>query len=176
MFAKRAILITFAALCLPGCMHVFSSTVREKVNTDLSFAALLEDPTSYEGECVLLGGVIVKLTNREDGTLLEIYQTELNNVGKPIGLDESQGRFLGLLDHYVDAEIYRKGRRVTVVGIVRGEEVRTLGEIDYHYPFLAITDIHLWKEELPYWYGPYPWPYWDHWWYRRDPWGYYYWR
>jgi outer membrane lipoprotein len=84
---------------------------------------------------------------------------------------------------YLDSEIYAKGRRVTIAGTVQGEKVQMLGEIEYHYPYLIVKEIHLWVERKgvqyePYyqwglWYDPYPWGMWydpwGPWWY---PWGY----
>jgi outer membrane lipoprotein len=53
---------------------------------------------------------------------------------------------------------------VTVAGEVKGVKVMKLGEIDYHYPYILIKEIHLWKEQKPEIYEPYPW-------YPMGPWG-----
>jgi len=135
------------SLFLSGCAHVISEDILKGVDKEISFEELLEDPDKYQGKIVLLGGVIVKTENKQHGTILEIYQTELDSYGRPINTDVSQGRFLALYEEFLDSEIYRKGRRVTVAGVVRGVEVMKLGEIDYHYPYLLLQEIHLWKDE-----------------------------
>jgi len=134
------------SLFLSGCAHVISEDILKGVDKEISFEELLEDPDKYQGKIVLLGGVIVKTENKQHGTILEIYQTELDSYGRPINTDVSQGRFLALYEEFLDSEIYRKGRRVTVAGVVRGVEVMKLGDIDYHYPYLLVKEIHLWKE------------------------------
>lgn len=161
----RVIALTLAFLC--GCAHVISKDILKEINREITFAELRKNPQVYAGEVVLLGGVIVRTVNKEEGTLLEIYQTALSREGRPVQTDVSEGRFLALYEGLLDSEIYRKGRKVTIAGTVKDEKVMKLGEIDYHYPYLLIRDIHLWKEEQRRRYEPYPW---GPWWY--DPWDY----
>jgi len=77
--------------------------------------------------------------NKNNGTLLEVYQTEINRRGKPIKLDISGGRFLAHWKGFLDSEIYQKGRKVTIVGVVKGEEMIRLGEIDYRCLSLPLS-------------------------------------
>lgn len=158
---------------LAGCAHIISQEILKEVDKGISFEELSKDPESYKGKTVLLGGVIVKTENRNDGTRLEIYQTDLDSYGRPINTDQSQGRFLAMDERFLDSEIYSAGREVTIAGVVKGAEVMKLGEIDYHYPCLVIREIHLWKEVPRLRYDPhyrYPWyPFWGYPWY---PWYY----
>jgi outer membrane lipoprotein len=131
---------------LAGCVHVFSKDILNQVDSEISFEELLKDPGTYKGKVVLLGGVIVKTENKKEGTLLEIYQTETDSYGRPVNTDVSQGRFIALYEGFLDSEIYSKGRKITVIGIVDGEKVMKLGEIDYHYPYLSVQEIHLWEK------------------------------
>ncbi|MBW1716603.1 MAG: Slp family lipoprotein [Deltaproteobacteria bacterium] len=57
---------------------------------------------------------------------------------------------------------------MTIAGIVRGEKIMRLGELEYHYPYLVIKDLYLWKEEQPQSYEYYPWALWGPWWW--NPW------
>jgi len=147
-------------LALVGCAHIISKDILKDVDREIGFEELRKDPGKYQGKTVLLGGVIVKTENKNDGTLLEIYQTEINNYGEPIDTDISKGRFLAMYKEFLDSEIYRKGRKVSIVGVVHGGEVKKLGEIDYNYPYLTIKEIHLWKEEQPREFGPYHHEFW----------------
>ena len=160
--------IAVVFVCLTGCAHVIPKEILSDVDRDLSFGELRKTPKAQKGKVVLLGGVIVKTVNKKDGTLFEIYQTEMDHEGRPVRLDVSQGRFLAYHKGFLDSEIYRKGRMVTIVGIVEGERVKRLGEVNYIYPYLVIKVIHLWKKEQPYMYQPYPWDYWGPWY--GDPW------
>lgn len=161
-----------AIVLVSGCAHVISQDILQEVNTEITFTELRKAPEDYQGKVVLLGGVIVKTVSKKEGSLLEIYQTELDRRGRPINTDVSQGRFLALYEGLLDSEIYRRGRKVTIVGVVKGKEVIRLGEIDYLCAYLVVKEIHLWEEETPRAYAPYPWgfrdPWWWYPWYRCD--------
>jgi len=166
---RRLFFLAAAIVFLSGCAHVIPEDILQEVDTEISFAQLRRAPQDYQGKVVLLGGVIVKTVNKKEGTLLEIYQTELDREGRPINIDVSQGRFLALYEGLLDSEIYRRGRKVTIVGVVQGKEVIRLGEIDYCCPYLVVKEIHLWKEEQPQRYEPYPWGPWYPWYPWHDP-------
>jgi len=166
---RRLLLLAATLVFLSGCAHVISKEILQKVDKEISVAQLLRAPQDYQGRVVLLGGVIVRAVNKEDGTLLEVYQTEIDRRGQPRKLDVSGGRFLAYYKGFLDSEIYRKVRKVTIAGFVQGEQIMRLGEIDYHYRYLVAKEIHLWKEEQPRAYVPYPWSFWDPWWYPWYP-------
>jgi len=165
---KGFLSVAMIAFSLTGCVHVIPKETLREVDRNLSFPELQEAPKDHKGKVVLLGGVVVKAVNKDKGTLLEIYQTKIDSQGKPIGLDRSGGRFLAFYQGFLDNEIYCKGRQVTIAGAMEGEKVRKLGELDYHYPYLVIKAIHLWRKERPYVYSPYPWSFRDTWW--ENPW------
>ena len=178
---KKLLYLLILMALSPGCAPVISRDALDLVDPDITFADLQNDPAGYRGKTVLLGGVIVNTSVEEDGTLLEIYQTALDRLGEPIHLDRSQGRFLAFYDGFLDSEIWRKGRKVTIAGTVEGEKTGKLGNLQYRYPYLRVREIHLWEERI-YRYEPYPWypwgppgpwsPWWDPWW---DPFWYPYW-
>lgn len=156
------ITIIMAMIWLYGCSHVILKDILKEVDTEITFVELQREPQAYREKLVLLGGVIVKAVNKKDGTLIEVYQTEMDRRGRPIKVDVSRGRFLAHYNGFLDSEIYRKYRKVTIVGIVKGEKIMRLGEIEYHYPYLLIKDIYLWIEQLLPIYEPYPWSPWDY--------------
>jgi outer membrane lipoprotein len=169
-FIGKLVSVLLLGAVLVGCAHIISKDMLKEVDSEIGFDELRKDPEKYQGKTVLLGGVIVKTENKNEGTLLEIYQTEINYYGEPIDIYISKGRFLAIHEQFLDGEIYRKGRKVTVVGVVHGVEVKKLGEIDYKYPYLIIKEIHLWKEKQPCESGPYYIKFWEpfYWepWYR----------
>jgi outer membrane lipoprotein len=178
---KRFFILVLVLGLLSGCAHAISRGVLKEVDRKITFATLLKDPNAYKGKVVLLGGIIVNTINKQEGTLLEVYETALDREGKPVNTDVSEGRFLALYQGFLDSEIYKPGRKVTIAGTVQGEKVQPLGELQYRYPYLIVKEIRLWKEEelayydqselYPYPWGPWydPWYPWGPWWY---PWGY----
>ncbi|MDZ7696123.1 MAG: Slp family lipoprotein [Deltaproteobacteria bacterium] len=159
MLALKSFFCLISLILLTGCTQVISDSVLKQVNPSIRFIDLRRDPRVYEGQMVLLAGVIVKTTYQPDGkTLIEAYQTQMNFEKRPVNLDMSQGRFLGEYDGFLDSDIYAKGRQVTIAGRFQEIEVMKLGEMDYPYPFLKIEEIHLWEKEEPRIYtDPYPW-------------------
>jgi outer membrane lipoprotein len=167
----KVIGIVIIALALTGCAESISNKFLRQVDKNITFEELNKSPDQYVGNSIMLGGVIVATENKNNGTLLEIYETKLDSSGEPVDIDDSRGRFLAMDKNYLDSQIYRSGRKVTVVGEVKGVEVRKIGEIDYKYPFIEIKDIYLWKNVRPHAYPRYYWNYYGPWW---DPWyGYY---
>ena len=172
---KRLFVLGIVLCLLSGCVHAVSRDVLKEVEREITFSALIENPAAYQGRVVLLGGVIVNTVNKQEGTLLEVYQTSLNREGKPTDTDRSGGRFLALYQGFLDSEIYKEGRRVTIAGTVQGEKVRSLGEIEYRYPYLLVKELHLWEKEKPVQYEPYPWGLWYGPRYPWSPWGFWGW-
>ncbi len=160
MNGTKALLLLILALAgAPGCAHVISREVLNEANLGISFAALLDNPEAYKGETIVVGGVMVEAVNRNDGTMLEVSATRLGARGKPVNPDNPGGRFLAFYEGFLDCDVYRKGRRVTLAGVVTGSESRKLGEADYRYPRVRVREIHLWRVETPrVYYSPYIYP------------------
>ena len=172
---KWFLFLTASLVFLSGCAHVIPEKILHQVNTEITFAELRKAPYSYVGELVLFGGIIVNTVNKKEGTLLEVYQTEMSRRGKPKELDVSEGRFVALYEGFLDNAIFHKGRKVTLAGVVQGEKIMKIGDIDYRYPYLLIKDIYLWEKEHPLRYAPYPPPLYP-WWYPYHTWYIPYWR
>lgn len=144
---KRLFLILFA-LSLSGCAHVISQELRQKVDKELTPISLFKEPDVYKGRIVMLGGIIISSINTEEGTYIEVLQIPLDYRGRPEDRDLSHGRFIIFYEGYLDTAIYTRGREITVAGEVIGKRVRPLGEIQYSYPLIKATELHLFKPPL----------------------------
>jgi outer membrane lipoprotein len=153
---------------LTGCAPAISRQFREQVRTPVDFKALLEDPESYKGEKVILGGYILETVNEPDRSLLMILQAPLDHQNKPKSQDLSEGRFLMQTEKFLDPEIYSKNRKLTVGGKVLGERLQPLGDRSYRYPVIDAEELHLWAKEVSY-IRPLD-PYYYYW---HDPWCHY---
>lgn len=170
----RMVLGMVVAGSLAGCAHVISYDLREKTRDDLAFSMVLRDPDLYRGETVVWGGRIIETVNRDDSTDVKVLQMPLDHYGMPVREELSAGRFIARATGYLDNQIYRAGRWVTVGGQVLGMELLPLGESQYAYPVVAAREIHLWMEprypyvywDYPYFgpWGPYPYPYYSPFW------------
>ena len=108
--------------------------------------SISEDSVSDNEQLVRWGGSIASVTNRTDGsTLVEIVARPLYSGGRPIHDDRSDGRFLALLNGFLDPEIVKVGRDMTILGRLMGKAPGKVGESDYLFPVVLISDYHFWK-------------------------------
>jgi outer membrane lipoprotein len=143
-----------------------SKNLRNLANRSVPFEEILKNPEAYKGEIVIWGGQIIETLNQRDNiTLIEVLQKPLNWMKEPKESEESWGRFLALVEKYLDPHIYRKGREITVAGKIIGVKKRIFGELEYSYPLLLIEEISLWRKyryHYPppfndYYFPEYPW-------------------
>ena len=130
-----------------GCAPVISKQLREQVKPNITAGDVLKNPENYKGEMVVLSGVIIESENMKEGTLLKVLQRPSGFREKPKDVDTSEGRFLALVDHYLDVSVYAKDRAVTIGGTIQGIRTLPLGEIQYNYPLINVKEIHLWPVE-----------------------------
>jgi outer membrane lipoprotein len=151
-----------------GCAPI-SKELRAEAGQKLTFQQVFQNPEAYKGKIVIWGGEIIQTINQKDKTtLIEVLQRPLDWQEEPKEAETSGGRFLILVERFLDPHIYKKGREITVAGEILGEKTRPLGEMQYRYPFVLSKQIYLWRE-----YGySYPPPYYPSPYYPYYPWGY----
>jgi len=158
---RRLMLSTVPFLLLVGCTHVFSERTEKLVDPTISFEQVSKEPQAFVGKYIKVGGVIANTKITKSGTQIEVVQLRLNDDGMPEETNGTAGRFLATSTGFLDNMIFKSGRPVALIGEITGVKTLPLGEIEYTYPVIAITEIHLWKTEdlypyPPYYYDPYP--------------------
>lgn len=128
------------------------------------------------GQRVRWGGEIISTTPRPNETCVEILGRALeNDTARPVGSDNTQGRFIACAPGFYDPSVYTKGREITVVGTLGELVSQKIGEYDYRYPSVTAEQLYLWPERpdygtyrgspfydpfYPFGFGPYRrWPY-----------------
>jgi len=124
--------------------------VIKDVDRKISFEDIKKDPDVFTGKKVVLGGEIIETQALKDGTQIEILQKPLDYYDVPLMTDESQGRFLVMFKEFMDPQVFKSGRRVTVVGEVKGKKTLPLGGTEYTYPYLEGRHIQLWAQREDY--------------------------
>lgn len=170
------LLLILVLLTIVSCAPVISKQIREQIDPDLTAENIVRDPERYKGEIFMVSGTIIETEITEEGTFIKILHRPASFRGKPKDIDESAGRFLVLVDRYLDPVVYAKDRSITAAGEILGKRTLPLGEIQYNYPLIHAREIHLWpvvrRDYYPY--RPYPYPYYyDHWWWQRRGFWYY---
>ncbi|MBM4338193.1 MAG: Slp/YeaY family lipoprotein [Deltaproteobacteria bacterium] len=152
--------LLFPLFLMMGCAHVISKDLRIKTDPSVTFSQVSQDPNQYKGKLVVWGGEIIEAINQKDGTTqIEVFQKPLDRRGEPYETSASEGRFLVLVDKYLDSYLFRRGKKITVAGEILGEKIKPIGEMEYRYPLLSGKQIYLWPE-----YYTYPIYYYDPWW------------
>jgi outer membrane lipoprotein len=161
-----SVLGLFLLILFSGCAPI-SRDLRAQADRTLSLQQVSKDPEAVKGKIVIWGGEIIETINQKDGTtLIVVLQRPLDWMEEP-KFQPSEGRFIILVEGYVDPYVFRRGRRLTSAGEILGRKVMRLGELEYSYPLLQSKQLYLWGE---YYYSPYP-----YYGYYGPRWGYPYW-
>ena len=142
---------------------VISRQVREESIPSVKFRILVKDADKYLGNTVILGGYILETQNLADKSFIKVLQAPLG-LGETIrSKDDSEGRFIISHKGFLDPEIYRKDRKVTVAGTIVGTVEEKVDQFTQTYLKIESREIYLWPKEdvysYPYynpWYYPYP--------------------
>lgn len=166
---KKVLPVLFLALFLSSCAPVLRKDLMQAGSTAVPFAQLQETPLLYKGKLYILGGKIIRTRNTAQGSLIEAIYVPVDSNGYLKEYQRaSQMRFLALLPRnkgFLDPEIYRKSREVTLAAEFTEIRMGKIDEVEYPYPLFTIVELYLWEEQQyrlpPYspWYGPYPYYY-----------------
>jgi outer membrane lipoprotein len=147
MMKRAGTFITLLAVVfgIAACSPPFPKEVLEKIDRNISFRDLKEEPERYKGTWVMVGGVIVDVKSAKEGSYLEVLQKALDSRGRPLQTDVTEGRFLVFSEQFLDPAVYQRGRAISVVAEVAGKRALPLGGIEYRYPLLNGKAMHLWE-------------------------------
>jgi len=157
-------LLSFVLL-LPACSSHIPVEISEPLPTELQISQVRENIDQYIGQKVRWGGSILSTDNKENTSLISIVSFPLNGNGRPTDSGESSGRFIAVLNDFLEPLVYSEDRQITINGTITGTENRKVGEFLYNYPVVKVEHYHLWAPLLEY-DNDYP----PHWWY--EPWYY----
>jgi outer membrane lipoprotein len=144
--------VLLVVVLLQGCLPV-SKQLRAQADRMVTFRQVFQNPEAYKGKIVIWGGEIIETINQKDGTTLIVtLQHPLDWMEEP-KIQRTEGRFIILVEGYVDPYVFRRGRRITIAGEIIGRKAMRLGELEYPYPLLQSKEIYLWR---PYDYYPPP--------------------
>lgn len=144
MYSKISILLV--ALWITAC-----STLPEPIQMPdgvqlISYENAASSTEQAIGQKARWGGVIAKIENKSEKTMLELVYYPLASYGRPLAGDESIGRFRVYVNGFMDPMVYQKGRTMTFTGDFSGLEDGLVGEHQYVFPTLNASGYYLWKE------------------------------
>jgi outer membrane lipoprotein len=135
-------LLPVLLLLLSAC----STTIQRPVmgERDITPQMAVQDPDPLHGKVIEWGGAVVEAHNLRDTTELQILAYPLKKNGQP-DLDKSPtGRFIAVSKGYLETADYKRGRQVTMSGVLKGIRRGKVGEHDYLFPVLELNELLLW--------------------------------
>ncbi len=116
-------LVALAAL-VAGCATGFSNKAIQSVNPDIKISDLFDDPYGIEGETVLFGGKIMTLSSYAGESTMEVQHFPLDPKLVPDTAGKSEGLIIVRFKTFLQKDIYRPGRLMTIIGRVKGTETK----------------------------------------------------
>ncbi|MCZ6799918.1 MAG: Slp family lipoprotein [Nitrospirae bacterium] len=136
---------------LSGCASPgadIPKTLDAQIDKTVTFPELLQNPDSYIGKTVVVGGEVLSAKRQQEGTRLQVLQLPLDDSRMPaVQRTSSQGRFLALEKSFLDPATFSGNPRVTIVGEVTGTVLGNVDEVEYAYPSLVIKHLHVWEPQ-----------------------------
>lgn len=160
---SRAILALIPLLLFAGgCSRqdVIPERLKGQVDRDLRYAQVKENPDSYRGKLMLVGGKVLSAKRLQDGTRIEVLQIPLSSDLVPEeGRETSKGRFVAMDmgQNVVDPAVLDDNKLITVVGEVMGSVTVKIDEVEMQVPQLAVKHITVWDRDRIRPSGPYAW-------------------
>lgn len=163
-----------------GCASNIPKEISTAPPDNPMVAEVRSDIQQFTGAHVRWGGTIATVENQTNETWIEVVARDLDNSGQPRMTDRSAGRFIAIIDGFLDPVLYAEGREITVAGVIENETTRKIGGYDYSFPLVRVNNYLLWppryepsvRDYPPYWYYDpwYPWyPYYPYRYYHRHP-------
>jgi len=156
------------AFLMTGCTNIPEKLQLNDNSPNVVFAAVRAQPNANTGLNARWGGIIAKVENQKNRTMIEVVNFKLSSRAKPIQANETQGRFRFYYKGLLDPVIFKEGKSITVVGTIANSEQGKIGEQKYLYPVLNAQNYYLWKDlkrtdiritQQPFWYTPSYWYY-----------------
>jgi outer membrane lipoprotein len=160
-FGKQ-MLLGLALVALSGCVTYPVAKDLQRQAKPLTLSEVSANPGAYEGTIVIWGGRIIKTVNDVNSSAIYVLKLPLDSSGEPRVQANTSGRFIASSKGFMDPEVYKRGRLITVAGAIAGLETHPVQKTKYAYPVVTIKQIHVWLVERRYNYYYYP------------AWGYYY--
>jgi outer membrane lipoprotein len=143
----KIIYASLMALVLVGCSSVPDEIASENEEALVGYKVAKHQGEKVAGEPARWGGVIADVRNAEDHNVLEIVSFPLQRWGRPEVSDNSQGRFLAVVNDFIDPDVYKQGRSMSFVGTIGQTQQGKIGEYVYTYPVIEATGYYLWQPE-----------------------------
>jgi len=158
------------AMMLNACSSHIPAEIKQPLENSPDIQKIQLNPSQYTSHNVRWGGAILHVENKENSSWLSIVGFPLNSYGRPLTSVESTGRFIAVIDEFLEPLVYTNDRQITFSGTFLKTESHKVGEFSYDYPVIKVEYYYLWPVETtsdtnhhhPYWW-------YDPWYYPANP-------
>jgi len=140
----RKLSLIVGSLAITACASIPEQLRNESVS-GLQVASVQATESCEVQLPVRWGGVITKVETTNEGTFIEVISKELGRNSRPKLTDVTYGRFIALSKNFIEPEIYKAGREITVLGDVAHCVPGKIDKMDYRFPMVKVTALQLWK-------------------------------
>lgn len=151
-------------IALSACSSHIPTVISNPATPSPDLTQVQSSPEDYLSKELRWGGIILGIENKKDTSQLTIIAYPLSDNGEPQISKQSTGRFIAIINGFLEPTIYAAERKMTFVGNLLKTETQKIGEFDYKHPVIQVAHYYLWPAETDYDEANYP-PYWWH-----DPW------
>jgi outer membrane lipoprotein len=149
-------------ILLSACSSHIPPEISQPLEGSPGIAQVRHHTDSFLSQKVRWGGAILQTENKQNASELTIVAFPLSENGEPLSSDQSPGRFIAIIDEFMEPLVFSPERKITVTGQVLRAANLKVGEFLYEYPVIQVDHYYLWppEPEQSYLdYPPYPWMY-----------------
>lgn len=143
VIGQRAALV-LATVLLAGCVTVPDAIKGHSATPQDDLVRVMNAPQLYVGQESRFGGKVVKVSNLNGKTRLEIAAQPLDEGARPTLGAASNGRIYADINGFVDPVDVNQ-QMVTVVGTIKGTEKGQIGEASYNYLVIDVSGYQRWR-------------------------------
>jgi outer membrane lipoprotein len=147
MISRPGYILVVLPLLLLGACASGPTFETSQVDRSLTPAAVTAAPQYAKGKQVLWGGIILRVTNLANSTLIEMLAYPLDNRGKPQRDEAPLGRFRLEQSGFLEPAFYTKGKLLTVTGAVLRTETEKVGESQQTWPVVSAKELYAWPPD-----------------------------
>jgi outer membrane lipoprotein len=141
LLLQKSMLLGLAGLLLAGCSLVPKELAYEPQADLVAYRPALK---GLDGKPARWSGVIAAVHNEQDRSLVEVVYLPLKSNGVPEQTEQSPGRFLAVMQGFVDPTLYAKGRSLTVLGTLDKPVESKIGDHKYEFSVIRVSGSKLW--------------------------------
>ncbi|MBS0381613.1 MAG: Slp family lipoprotein [Proteobacteria bacterium] len=141
-FLPVLVLSGFIAACAPAPIYKTGPGTVEATPEQVATA-----PANFQNLQVVWGGSVIAVHNLADRSEIEILAYPLDSSQRPRLNQPTTGRFIAIVQGFVEPMDYPPGSLVTLRGALAGSRSGEVGQAGYNFALVHSESMHRWTPE-----------------------------